>query len=159
MKRAWGIASIAAAACLGGCATWDVPLQLPIPIERAPSGANDEQQILWVLADVEEGIETQRVYKVLAHVSKRYRDAEGRDYEDIQRYVNRLFKTYWDLRITRSRPRVVVRGARARVVEGFETQGRPTDPNDEPLSLHGQITVFLEKQGDAWKIIEWGALQ
>jgi hypothetical protein len=153
------MAGILAAACAGGCASIDVPLELPISMNRAPAGASDEQHILWVLADVEEGIESQRVYKVLAHVSKRYRDAEGRDYEDIQKYVNRLFKTYWDLRITRSRPRVTVRGARARVVEGFETQGRPTDPNDEALYLHGQITVFLEKQGDAWKIIEWGALQ
>jgi hypothetical protein len=119
----------------------------------------DEEQILSVLDDVHRGMESRRIFKVLAHVSRSYRDAEGRDYEAIQLYLNTLFKRYRELNITRVRPKIVVQGTRARATETFGTIAVPFDPDDREIDLHGQVDVYLEKIGDTWQITEWGSIR
>ena len=120
----------------------------------------DEEQIAVILNEVHRGMEEQRIFRVLAHVSKSYEDQEGRDYEGIQQYLRELFRDYRDIRITRPRPRIMVQGRRARVVETFGTEARPRNPDaDRPINMHGQVIVYFEKTGDTWQIIEWGPLQ
>ena len=118
---------------------------------------SDKEQVIAVLDDVHRGMESRRVFKVLAHVSKNYHDQEGRDYAAIQAYLSHLFKEYCDIEITRTRPRVVTQGTRARAIETFGTRARPTNPlNKRDINLQGQVTVHLEKTGDVWQIVEWG---
>lgn len=67
---------------LGACATTqDLVNRVPMPgvLERE----SNEARIAAVLYDVEEGMERGRVFKVVSHISPRYRDQAGRDYEEL----------------------------------------------------------------------------
>ncbi len=139
---------------MGGCATnlSDIPVL---------SGfiTTDEEAIARVMNDVQRGMESRRIYRVLAHVSPNYYDAEGRDYKAIESYLGEVLRTYAPIHIDRARPRVVVEGNKARVVETFGTRAEPLPASTEvPVAFQGQVTVYLQKEGDAWKIVEWGYL-
>ncbi|HOJ32444.1 MAG TPA: hypothetical protein PKY35_00110 [Candidatus Hydrogenedentes bacterium] len=124
------------------------------------SKVSEEEVIAAVLDDVQRGIESKKIYKVLAHVSKDYHDQEGRDYIGIQSYLNYLFKEYKEIRITRTRPRIIVEGLRAKAFETFGTQAKPINPaSGRPIDVQGHVTVYLEKTGGMWQIVEWGPIQ
>lgn len=124
------------------------------------SSVSDEQEIARILDDVQRGMETKRIYKVLAHVSRNYQDAEGRDYDDIVAYLQAIFKRYRDIQITRIPPKVLVQGDRARAIETFGTIANSQDASaDIPIHLQGQVRVYFEKAGDRWLITEWGVLR
>jgi len=157
MRTRLAVSLLFVALLTGGCPKGGSPID--IPGITGPK-MSDTEQIVDVLDDVHRGIENKRIYKVLAHVSKNYYDKEGRDYTAIQAYLNRLFKDYRDIRITRTRPRVIVQGDRARAVETFGTRAKSTNPTSRrAINLQGQVTVYLEKTGDTWQIVEWGAIQ
>jgi len=121
------------------------------------TGTSEEVAVARVMNDVHRGMQSRRVFKVLSHVSKDYYDAEGRDYAAIEDYVSTILRRYRDIRIDRERPRVVVDGTEARVVETFGTRAEPMlGVSEVPVFLQGQVTVYLRKEGDRWKIIEWG---
>ena len=128
---------------------------------------SDEEQIAAVLEDVCLGMQERQIYKVLAHVSNGYRDADGRDYEAVQAYLNEIFKKYRTIRITRVPPRISIEAARgslapadhARAVETFGTVAEPQDPAREPpINVQGQVSVDLVKVQGRWRIVEWGRL-
>ncbi len=144
---------------LGACATTqDLVNRVPMPgvLERE----SNEARIAAVLYDVEEGMERGRVFKVVSHISPRYRDQAGRDYEGIRQYVARLLRNYRDIRITRAGSRIAVDGDRATVIETFGTVAMPYNLDENvPINLQGQVTVRLAREDGVWKIIEWGSLQ
>ncbi len=120
---------------------------------------SDEEQIADILDDVQKGMESKRVYKVLAHVSRRYHDAEGRDYQDIKEYVTRILKSYREIRITRTPPRILIDGNKARAIDTFATIAEPFDPmGSVPINLQGEVSIYLEKKDGDWQIVEWGRL-
>lgn len=141
-----------------GCGR-ELPVEIPeIPGLTGPR-LSDEEQILGVLDDVHRGMQSRKIYKVLAHVSRSYADAEGRDYNDMQTYLNELFKRYKEISITRVQPQVYVEGNRARAVETFGTRAEPFNSNENPpMVLQGQMNVYLEKTGNTWQIVEWGRM-
>jgi len=120
----------------------------------------EEEQIMLVLEDVWRGMEARRIYQVMANVSRSYQDREGRDYDAIAAYLNKVFDEYRQIKIARVQPRVIVQGSQARAVGTFGTIAQP-DPRSEspPIDLHGQVTVFLEKVDSRWLIVEWGSIQ
>lgn len=131
--------------------------RLGVELPLIGPGPDDEAQIEAVLEDVQRGLHTRRIYKVLAHVSRSYKDEAGRDYAGIEQYLNDLFKNYREIRVTRARPQLFISGDRARVVETFGTRAEPFDSsNYPPIDLHGQVNVYLERSDAGWKIIEWG---
>lgn len=135
--------------------------ELPVGIPGlSQPDVSDEEQLTRLLNDVHEGMEKRRIYKVLAHVSTSYQDAEGRDYEAIQEYLSALFKNYRAIRITRGRPIITVQGNQASAVETFGTQAEPFAKSAyRPVNLQGRVTVSLERVGQTWKITEWSTLQ
>jgi len=146
--------------CLGvaGCGR-ELPVEIPeIPGLTGPR-MSDEEQIVELLNDVHRGMQSRKIYKVLSHVSRAYMDAEGRDYNAIQKYLNDLFKSYKEVSITRVQPQVYVEGNRARAVETFGTRAEPFNANEHPpIVLQGQMNVYLEKSGNTWQIVEWGRM-
>lgn len=119
----------------------------------------DEEKISLVLEDVQRGMESQRVYQVLSHVSRNYKDRDGRDYAALQDDLNTLMKNYRNIRITRTPPRIEVQGNRARVTDTFGTIAEAVRPDEfPPVNLQGQVLLMMEKDGDSWKIIEWGPI-
>lgn len=152
------VALVAASAGCGG----DLAARIPGLHEiKQASGVEptDEEQIAMLLDDVQRGMQSRQIYKVLAHVSRNYRDEEGRTYSGIETYLNTVFKDYKEIRVTRVVPRIVVQGDRARAVETFGTVAEPQDPQGEPpIHLQGQVTVNLEKTGGRWLIVEWGSI-
>lgn len=139
----------------GGCGD---RLRLDVPLMPRES-LSDEEKIAFILNDVWVGMESRRIYKVLAHVSPGYRDQEGRDYAAVQAYLSEIFKEYSDVKITRMRPLIAVHGDRARALETFGTIARPKDPRRmAPLNLQGQVYVYFERVGGAWKIVGWSPL-
>lgn len=133
------------------------PVQLPV---IGSPRMSDEQQITLLLDDVQRGMEQRRIYKVLAHVSRNYRDKSGRDYQAIQAYLNSIFDRYRNIRITRTQPRVWVQGNRAEALEAFGTSAEAIHPaEDLDIHLQGQVTVYLERIDGVWKIVEWGPIQ
>lgn len=141
---------------MAGCAQHGA-MRVSIPgLERM----TDEEKIAHVLEDVWRGMESRRVYQVLAHVSPGYLDQEGRDYNAIQEYISHIVKMYYDIKITRMRPKILIAGDRARAVETFGTIAAPWDARkDIPINLQGQVSVYLERAGSTWQIVEWGPLR
>lgn len=120
---------------------------------------SDEERIAFVLEDVQRGMEGRRLYQVLAHVSRNYKDREGRDYAGLSRDLNTLLRNYRDIRITRATPQIQVQGNRARVVDTFGTSAEASDPLEyPPVNLQGQVVILLERYGDTWQIVEWGPI-
>lgn len=133
--------------------------ELPVQIPGVSERVRDEDRIAAVLNDVARGMESKRVYRVLSHVSKEYRDQEGRDYDAIRDYLAEIMKRYRQIRITRMKPKIAVQGDKARAIEAFGTMAEPVDSRaGTPLNVQGQVTVYLEKVDDAWRIVEWSPL-
>lgn len=153
MIRFFLLCFVAAVPLLAGCAGQRLPVD--IPGITGPK-VTDEQLIAQVLDDVHRGMQSRRIYKVLAHVSRSYHDGDGRDYAGVENYLNTLFQKYRVIRIKRVPPRIAVQGDRARVVETYGTIAEPVNAaEDPPISLQGQITVYLEKVGGVWRITQW----
>ena len=137
----------------------DDSMRKGIPILTGPK-VSDEEAIAAVLDDVHRGLQERQIYRVLAYISRAYHDEEGRDYEAVGALLSDFFKKYRGIRITRVRPRILVQGNRARVVETFGAVAESLSlSQDPPLSLQGQVTVYLEKTGNAWQIVEWGQVK
>jgi len=137
-----------------GCQTG---LPVDIPVLSGPR-ISDEEQIARLLDDVAKGMESRKIFKVLANVSQNYEDAEGRNYDGIQEYLKTIFKDYRFIDITRARPRIAVQGNRARAIETFGTRATPFDGAEHrPIDFDGQVIVNLIKQQNGWKITEWSA--
>jgi hypothetical protein len=146
---------------IGGCKTTDLAEIPAVQKLGQVTGLqpSDEEQIAVVLEDVCRGMQNRQVFKVLAHVSRGYHDAEGRDYEGLQRYLDELFKKYREIRITRVTPRILVDADHARAIETFGTVAEPQDPTREPpINLQGQVAVDLAKIQGQWQIVEWGRI-
>lgn len=143
--------------CAAGCGSTGVqmPTLSDISLQRTP----DDVQIATLLQDVHNGMETRRIFKVLAHVSRNYRDQAGRDYNGMQAYLQDFFERYRDISITRAKTQIQVQGDQARALETFGTRARAANPNqDIDIHLQGQVTVNLERVEGQWKIVEWGSL-
>lgn len=161
MKYAPALALVCAIAFGAGCRSSDLPGKIPgLQKLGEASGItrSDDEQIAAVMDDVALGMQTRRIYKVLAHVSHTYHDTEGRDYAKLEEHLNEIFRKYRTIRITRVVPRITIEeGVRARAVETFGTMAEPLDPKSEPpINLQGQVTVKLVKVGGEWQIVEWG---
>ncbi|NIA14168.1 MAG: hypothetical protein GWP08_08805 [Nitrospiraceae bacterium] len=119
----------------------------------------DEEVVAAVLQDVQRGMESQKIFKVLSHVSQNYQDEEGRDYAAVEAGLRSIFKKYREIKITRATPRIAIDGDRARAVETFgavaEPQNRVTEP---PVNIQGQTTVELVRIDGQWLIVKWGKI-
>lgn len=122
------------------------------------SKETEEEKIAKILDDVQMGMETKKVYKVMAHVSANYLDQEGRDYEGIRKYLNDIMKNYREIVIRRSNPTIVIEGDRARAVDPFGTRAEPDNSRVPPLNIQGQVSVYFEREEGKWKIVEWGSI-
>lgn len=149
------VAGLAVVIALAGC---QGQLPLNVPGVTTPL-VSDEDQIASVLADVHAGVQTRRIYKILAHVSRNYTDPEGRDYDALERALGELFKNYRQIRITRVPPRVIVQDDHARVIETFGVRAEPANPKNAPINMQGQVNIYLEKTSEGWQITEWSRVQ
>ena len=123
------------------------------------SKLSDEEKIALVLDDVQRGMEGRRIYQVLAHVSRNYKDRDGRDYDQLREDLSILLRNYRAIRITRTPPRIRVQGDRAKVIDTFGAIAESSSPVDyPPVNLQGQVIVMMERFGDTWQIVEWGPL-
>ncbi|HDP35485.1 MAG TPA: hypothetical protein ENN29_10295 [Candidatus Hydrogenedentes bacterium] len=123
------------------------------------SKLSDEEKIALVLEDVQRGMEGRRIYQVLAHVSRSYKDREGRDYEKLREDLNTLLRNYRAIKITRTPPRIRVQGDRARVIDTFGAIAESASPIEyPPMNLQGQVIIMMERFGDTWQIVEWGPI-
>lgn len=150
-----GVAGVIALAVFAAGCNTTLPVEIPgMPFPRT----SDEEQIARVLEDVRTGMQSRRIFQVTAHVSRSYKDEEGRDYDAIVRYLNNIFENYRQIVITRVPPQIAVTGTSARVVETFGTTAEPRDPADyPPINLQGRVAVLLEKVGGEWLIISWAS--
>ncbi|MBM3290155.1 MAG: hypothetical protein FJY92_08400 [Candidatus Hydrogenedentes bacterium] len=149
------IAPLVIMAALGprGC-MGKIPVDIPGVTTMGPS---DEEQIADVLDDIHRGMQSRRVYKVLAYISRTYRDDAGRDYAALEQYLTDLFRAYKAIQITRVRPKIIVQGDMARAVETFGTRAEPFNANeDRPIEIRGQMNIYLERIDGNWMVVEWG---
>ncbi len=157
MIRFFRMASICltAAIILGACQS-----QLPSEIGRVTGILmSDEEKIAGILEDVQRGMQNRRLYQVLAHVSRSYKDREGRDYLALSEDLSTLMRTYRDIRITRATPSISVQGDRARVVDTFGTNAEASNSVEyPPVNLQGQVVILMERYKDTWQIVEWGPI-
>ena len=144
---------------IAGCTTTMTDSLNIMPENIIPEVRTDEEQIAAVLKDVQEGMETKRIFKVLAHVSKNYADTEGRDYDALKEYLNGIMSEYRTIQIRRIQPKILVHGDRARAVESFGTMAQPNDAiRIPPLNVQGQLSIYFERVDGVWQIVEWGPL-
>lgn len=154
MRSAGFVVLIALTVSLAGCAGGGVNLDIP----GLTGKASDEAQIAKLLGDVHLGMETRKVGRIMRHVSPNYLDEEGRDADGIRAYLDRIMNNYRGITINRSAPRILVEGDRARAIETFGTRGTPGNPQTPPVTLQGQVAVYLERTDGGWKIVEWGSI-
>lgn len=154
MKSTGYVMLIALGVLLAGCAGGGVNLDIP----GLSGKASDEAQIAELLDDVHLGMETRKVSKIMRHVSPNYLDEDGRDVEGIRDYLDRIMNNYREIKIDRSAPRILVEGDRARAIESFGTTGDPGNFQTPPVTLQGQVAVYLERTDGGWKIVEWGSI-
>ncbi len=142
--------------CAAGCAPrWDLD-QVPLPGFQA----SDEEQIRAVLIDVRRGMENRQPFRILAHVSRGYQDPNGRTYQDLYGYFEDFFERYRNIRIERVRPRILVLGDHAQVLDTFATIAEPLDPTvDVPLNVEGQVYIYLDRIDGRWRIVSWDSAQ
>jgi hypothetical protein len=163
MIKHWWLAPVLVLTA-AGCASREVPEFVQrLPGVGKPKLTNEEQIAAVlndaVLNDMQNGMQHGRVFTVISHVSSQYKDAAGRDYNKLRDYVAGLLKTYREIRITRAGTRIAIEGDTARVTESFGTVAIPYDiNNNETRNLHGQLSVRFAKEGNAWKVVEWGPL-
>ena len=137
-----------------GCAGQDVRLDWRPPIPGGRVGA--EAEIEAILAEVQWGMQERRKARVLTHVSRSYRDPAGRSYQDLHAYLDQIFSRYRNIRIRRSRPRILVLGDFAHSIERFATTAEPTNPERDPhLETEGEVMAHFRREGGAWKITSW----
>jgi hypothetical protein len=43
-------------------------------------------------------------------------------------------------------------------VEAFGTRGQPDNFQTPPVTLQGQVAVYLQRTDAGWKIVEWGSI-
>lgn len=153
MKKALMVAFTSLLMLIVGC-SGGPSLDIPGLVGRD----TEEEKIAKVLNEVHRGMITRKVYQVMAHVSERYMDQEGRDYTGIKSYLNDIVKNYRVIDIQRSAPTIVVEGDRATAVEAFGTIAEPDNDRVPPLKIQGQVSVYLEREDGKWKIVEWGAI-
>ncbi len=135
----------------------DLPVEIP---GLSGDRMTDEEQIIAVLDDFKRGLETRKIYKVLAHISRNYTDNDGRDYNGVQVLLGDFLKNYRRIKVTRVRPRITVQDTRARSVETFGLRAQPLNPDANSfVDINGQVNVYLEKVDGAWKIAEWTPVQ
>ncbi len=154
MKRAGSAILVVLGLLFAGCGGGGVNLDIP----GLAGKASDEEQITKILSDVHLGMETKKVGKIMRHVSADYLDEEGRDAEGIRKYLNQVMNNYRSIDINRSASRILIQGDRARVVEAFGTRGQPDNFQTPPVTLQGQVAVYLQRTDAGWKIVEWGAI-
>lgn len=152
--------SIVCAGLLAACTLEACQSRLPAEIGRMTGIVmSDEEKIAQVLEDVQRGMENRRLYQVLAHVSRNYKDRDGRDYAALSEDLNTLLRTYRDIRITRATSSIQVQDDRARVVDTFGTMAEASNSQESPpVNLQGQVVILLERYKDTWQIIEWGPI-
>jgi len=153
MKRALALGLTPLLILLAGC-SGGPSLDLP----GLGGRDSEEEKIAKVLNSVHQGMITRKVYQVMPHVSTRYMDQEGRDYEAIRAYLNDIVKNYRRIDIQRSAPTIIIEGDRATAVEAFGTMADPDRNQAPPLNIQGQVSVYLEREDGKWKIVEWGAI-
>ena len=142
---------------ISACTTTSSPLDL---VTGGATRVSDQGQVAAILQDVHEGMERQRIYKVMAHVSPAYYDEAGRDYAAIQEYLKTVFQQYDVIRINRTAPRIVVEGDTARALESFGTVAETSDPSlGTEISLQGHVVVYFEKNAGIWQIVRWGVMR
>ncbi len=154
MKRAGSAILLVLGLLLAGCGGGGVNLDIP----GLAGKASDEEQITKILSDVHLGMETKKVGKIMRHVSPNYLDEEGRDADGIRKYLNQVMNNYRVIDINRSASRILIQGDRARVVEAFGTRGQPDNFQTPPVTLQGQVAVYLQRTDAGWKIVEWGSI-
>jgi len=131
-----------------------------IALPGLTGGASDEEQIAAIMNDIETGLETKRVYKVLSYVAESYQDKDGRDYEAVRTFLIDNLKNYREIDITRPPPQIRVQDDQARVIETFGMIGEPFDRNEAPpINLQGTVPVFFQRLDGKWRIVGLGPLQ
>ncbi len=146
--------ALAVALAAGGCATQDLALDRRVPVLGVQVGA--ETEIEAILAEVQWGMQERRKSRVLTHVSRNYQDPAGRRYADLYGYFDTIFSRYRNIRIRRSRPRILVLGDNAHSIERFTTTAEPVNPGlHPPLNMEGEVMAYFRREGGTWRIISW----
>lgn len=120
---------------------------------------SEEEKIISMLDSVEMWLERKNVKKVMEHVSMQYRDDEGRNYESLRLYLQRIVRDYKTIRVTRTLPEVKVQGDTAIVIDTFGTVAEPYDPvQDLPVNIQGKVQITMVKEREEWKILSFSPL-
>lgn len=149
------LVAVVGVGCCWGCQT---PLGFEAPALPVQA-QSDEERIAQILQDVQQGMQTKRIYRVIAHVSKNYKDDQGRDYETMRQYLDDLFEDYRTITVRRVNPRVVVQGDEAVAMDTFATRAEPADPTQTaPIDVQGDVSAYFRRENGEWKIVKWSPL-
>lgn len=133
----------------GGCAS--TPGPAPAAGQAAPGA---EQQVAAVLTRLHDDLEHRRLQRVLSAVSDRYQDDAGNNFDGARDYLARQFRAHRSVRITRTPPKITVKGDEARSVETLGIAGEPAGGNTRPFTFQGNVAVTLRRVADTWQVIK-----
>lgn len=120
---------------------------------------SEEEKIISTLDSVEMWLERKNLKKVMEYVSMQYHDDEGRNYESLRLYLQRIVRDYKTIRVTRTLPEVKVQGETAIVIDTFGTVAEPYDPvQDLPVNIQGKVQITMVKEREEWKILSFSPL-
>lgn len=128
---------------VGGLALWHFVLRGP--------GLDDRQQIIRLIADVEQAVEQGKTSSVMRCISDDYNDAHGFDRRMIHRLVVGGLHQSGPIDVVVQLGEIVVEGDRATVhIELDYSLGRPLGMGED---FHASVDVTLQREGGNWKVV------
>lgn len=147
---------VALACLVAGCAT-SSGTSLPLLSQTADA---KRQEIARVLDEVHQGLERKKIFAVLAHLSPRYADEDGRTQADARDTLKEFFSQWRTLRVTRTNPRLRVEARQAVALESIGVIAEPFDVEASPWNWFGEVRISLEQDDSGeWVITRVGRTQ
>ncbi len=117
-------------------------------IYRPPREGTDREQILRLIAEVEKGVEQERVSAIMEHISEDYQDPHGLNRRMVQRMVIGGARDPRRMKLSVEVPQIEVSGDTAR----FTAEVDYTVDNGGERT-HLTVTGELRREGGRWMVV------
>lgn len=143
MRSRLVVAAIGLVIIGGGVTVWHFVLR--------PPGLTDRQQILRMVAELEQAVEQRQTSTVMRYISEDYRDGHGFDRRMIQRLVVQAARQRSPIDIVVQLGPILIEGdtATARVDADYSLE----EPLGEGMGTHVSAEVVFRRERGGWRVL------
>lgn len=135
------VAIVALVAAFSGCTSGNLGgITLLSQTEDAQRRA-----IAKVLNDLHDGVDGQKIFKIMANVSPAYKDEAGRGRAEVQQTLKDFFAQHRRIRVTRTNPRLQMEGEQAVALESIGLIAEPLRVEQAETNWIGEVKIWLAR--------------